>query len=86
MDWIIQELFELPSPLDGHEFAQERASIPARDWLRQVGLAAEKDARLDESLTASDILEICQGHSLDIPAWPIMRQMRRPPCSELAAL
>jgi hypothetical protein len=34
MDWIIQELFELPSPLDGHEVAQERASIPARDWLR----------------------------------------------------
>jgi hypothetical protein len=86
MDWIIQELFELPSPLDGHEVAQERASNPARDWLRQVCLAAEEDARLDESLTASDILEICQGHSLDIPAWPIMRQMRRPPCSELAAL
>ena len=67
MDWIIQQLFELPSLLDGHEAAQERASNPDLNWLRQVCLAAEEDARLDEELTASGILEICQGHSLDIP-------------------
>jgi hypothetical protein len=45
----------------------ERVSNPALNWLRQVCLASETDARLDEELTASGILEICQGHSLDIP-------------------
>ena len=67
VDWIIQQLFELPSLLDGHQAAQERASNPDLNWLRQVCLAAEEDARLDEELTASGILEICKGHSLDIP-------------------
>jgi hypothetical protein len=67
MDWICQEIFALPSIMDGHEVAQERAANPALNWLRQVCIAAETDARLEESLTASDIVEICQGHSLDIP-------------------
>jgi hypothetical protein len=67
MDWIIQDLFELPSPLDGHEAAQEKASNPALNWLRQVCLAAEADARLEERLTASEIVKTCRMHSLDIP-------------------
>ena len=67
MDWIIQELFDLPSPLDGHEQAQERVSNPALHWLRQLCLTAQEDARLDEALTASDIVEISNSHSLDIP-------------------
>ena len=67
LDWIGQEIFGLPPLMDGHEVAQERAANPALNWLRHVCLAAEADARLEESLTASDIVEISQGHSLDIP-------------------
>ena len=67
LDWICQEIFGLPPLMDGHEVAQERGANPALNWLRQVCLAAETDARLEESLTASDIVEICQGGSLDIP-------------------
>ena len=66
MDWIIKELFNLPPLMDGHEDAQERVANPALNWFRQVCFAVEADARLEESLTASDILEICHGHSLDI--------------------
>jgi hypothetical protein len=67
MDWIVQEFFDLPALMDGHEAAQERAANPALNWLRQVCLAAEAEARLDELLTASDIAEICAAHSLEIP-------------------
>jgi hypothetical protein len=37
------------------------------NWLRQVCLTAETDARLDEPLTASDIAETCLAHTLEIP-------------------
>ena len=67
MDWIIKKLFNFPPLMDGHEDAQERVANPALNWLRQVCLAAEADARLEERLTASDIVEICHVHSLDIP-------------------
>jgi hypothetical protein len=67
LDWIVQELFRLSPLMDGHEAAQERVADPALNWLRQVCLAAETDAHLDEPLTASGIGEICQGHSLEIP-------------------
>ena len=70
MDWIIQEIFGLPPLMDGHEDAQERAANPALNWLRQVCLAVEADARLDESLTASEIVEVCHSHGLTIPGVP----------------
>ena len=67
MDWIVQKLFGLPPLMDGHEAAQERAANPASNWLRQVCLAAEADALLEEPLSASDIMEICQAHSIEPP-------------------
>ena len=66
-DWIIQEFFNLPPLMDGHAQAQERTANPALSWLRQVCIAAEFDSRLDEDLTATDIIEICHGHSIEIP-------------------
>ena len=67
LDWIVQEAFGLRPLMDGHEVAQERAANPALNWLRQVCLTAEADARLDEPLTASGIAEMCLAHSLEIP-------------------
>jgi hypothetical protein len=69
-DWIAREFFNLPSLMDGHTQAQERSSNPALSWLRQVCIAAESDSRLDENLTATDIVEISHSHSLEIPGLP----------------
>jgi Toprim-like len=69
-DWIVREFFNLPPLMDGHEKAQERTANPALSWLRQVCIAAESDSRLDEDLTATDIIEICHGHSIEIPGLP----------------
>ncbi|HEY5812558.1 MAG TPA: hypothetical protein VIT23_07890 [Terrimicrobiaceae bacterium] len=67
MDWIIPELLGLPPLMDGHEEAQERTANPALNWLRKVCIAAQEDARTDDYLTASDIVELCHTHLLDIP-------------------
>jgi hypothetical protein len=53
--------------MDGHAQAQERTANPALTWLRQICIAIESDDRLDEILTATDIVELSHGHSLEIP-------------------
>jgi hypothetical protein len=67
LDWIVQELFDAAPLLDGHRTAQERASNPALNWLRSVALTVNAENQLDEELTASTIVELCQNHGLDIP-------------------
>lgn len=67
LDWIVQELFDAAPLLDGHRIAQERASNPALNWLRSVALAVKAENQMNEELTASTIVELCQNHGLDIP-------------------
>ena len=42
LDWIVQNLFKLPSLMDGHEQAQQRVSNPDMVFLRAVALAVEE--------------------------------------------
>jgi hypothetical protein len=44
-----------------------RVSDPALSWLRQIGIAVEHGNRLDQGLSASDIVDICQAHSIEFP-------------------
>jgi hypothetical protein len=57
----------LPPLLDGHIEEVLRISDPALSWLRQVGIAVEKDKRLDEGLSASELADICQAPGLEFP-------------------
>ena len=66
LDWIVQ-LFGLPSLLDGHVEEVLRVSDPALTWLRQIGIAVENDKRLDQGLSASDLVDICQAHNIEFP-------------------
>ena len=45
-----------------------RASDSALSWLRYVAIAVEKDNRLDEAPTASEIVDISQAHGINFPA------------------
>ena len=67
LSWIVENLFHLPPLMDGHEAAQERAANPALNWLWNVCLAVEADARLEEELTASDLLDVCHTHAIELP-------------------
>jgi len=61
------KLFDLPPLLGGHVDEVLRVSDPALSWLRHVAIAVENDSRLGEGLSASDIVDICQAHSIDFP-------------------
>ena len=63
----IVKLFNFPPLLEGHTEEVLRVSDPALSWLRQVAIVVESDKRLDEGLLASEIVDICQAHSIEFP-------------------
>jgi Domain of unknown function (DUF3854) len=67
LDVIVQDLFGLPALLDGHRAEQQRMSNPDLTWLRDVALAIEKRDRLEEGLKPSEIADLCEAFSIDIP-------------------
>jgi hypothetical protein len=71
LDWIVQNLLECAPLMDGHRTAQERTSDPALSWLRAVALAVEAEGKLGENLTATELVEICEGRDIEIPGKPI---------------
>lgn len=67
VDWIIQNIFKMVPVMDGHQQAQERVSNPALVWLRAVALAANEANELNQELTATEIYELCQAETIDVP-------------------
>jgi hypothetical protein len=67
LDWIVQNIFHCAPLLDGHRNEQLRTSNPDLNWLREVGLCAEKDKRDSEGLKAAEIVSLCEAHGVDIP-------------------
>jgi hypothetical protein len=70
LDWIVRELVGCAPLMDGHQAAQERTSNPALSWLRAVALAVEKESRLGVALIASEMVELCEQHAVEIPGKP----------------
>ncbi len=67
LDWIVQNIFHCAPLLDGHRNEQLRISNPDLNWLREVGLRAEKDNRLSEGLKPAEIVSLCEAHGVDVP-------------------
>ena len=67
LDWIVQELFGLPPLLDGHREEQERVSDPILMWLRDVAIHVKKSDRLNEKFRPSELVDLCDHCSIDIP-------------------
>jgi hypothetical protein len=70
LDWIVQNILGCAPLMEGHQAAQERTSNPALSWLRAVALAVAADNRLGVALIASEIVELCELHALEIPGRP----------------
>ena len=70
LDWIVQNILGCAPLMDGHQAAQERTSNPAWSLLRAVALATEKENRLGVAMIASELVEICESHSIEIPGKP----------------
>jgi Bifunctional DNA primase/polymerase, N-terminal len=67
LDWIIQNIFHAAPLLEGHRGAQERVSNPALNFLRLVALEVQQANKLEETLLASDIVDVCEDGAIDIP-------------------
>ena len=66
MDWIVQNIFKLAPLLDQHEEAKNRASNPNLIFLRALAIAVSTLNRLNQAITATNIVDICTENSLDI--------------------
>ncbi len=67
LDWIAQNIFELPPLMDGHEAAQERVQNPATAFVRVLAIQVEKCGRMGVELRAKDLADICETGGVDIP-------------------
>jgi hypothetical protein len=68
MDWIIQEIFKLPPLLDGHTEEVLRMTEPMLGWVRKIAIALRKEDRLDEALSASELVDLCLASGTLAPA------------------
>jgi hypothetical protein len=68
LDWIAQNVMELPPLLDHHhDGAIERVSNPALSWLRSIAITVDQRKRLDQELSASALVELSAEESIPIP-------------------
>jgi hypothetical protein len=67
LDWIVQNVFDLPPLLEGHEETIIRVTNPALTWLREIAPAVAAARRLGDELSASALVEISRGADVAIP-------------------
>jgi hypothetical protein len=67
MDWIVQNIFNLPALLENHREQQERISSPGLSFLREICNAISDAGLLEETLTAADIAAELEARQIDIP-------------------
>lgn len=67
MDWIVQNIFDLPPLLDGHREEQNRMGNPNLQWLREVCHAAKASGMLCREFTASGLVSIAEDAGVDFP-------------------
>jgi len=67
MDWIVQNIFELPPLLDGHKEEQQRTGNPALQWLRELALGVFAQGLTGRPLTATGLVEVSDGAGLTLP-------------------
>jgi len=70
LDWIVQTVLGCAPLMDGHQAAQERTSNPALSFIRAVALAVAGENRLGVALIASELVELCELHAIEIPGKP----------------
>jgi len=67
LDWIVQNIFRAAPLMDDHEEAKERAASPNLTFLRTIAIAVNEDHQLDQSLTATQLVNLCVEKEIEIP-------------------
>ena len=67
LDWICQHILGSDPIMNGHLEIQARVSNPDQGWLRAVMLEVSESNRLGQWVSASELLEMCEGAALPVP-------------------
>ena len=67
LDWIVQNLFHAAPLMDDHAEAKERAASPNLTFLRALAIAVNEDHRLNQSLSATQLVNLCHEKDITIP-------------------
>lgn len=67
LDWICQNILGTAPIMDGHQAAQECVSNPNLIWVRKLVLAISEAGSLNQSLTATDLHELCKSTGIEVP-------------------
>lgn len=67
LDWIVQNIFHAAPLMDDHEEAKERAASPNLTFLRTLAIAINEDHQLNQSLTATQLVNFCVEKEIEIP-------------------
>jgi len=67
LDWIVQNILGAAPLLEGHQRAQQRISDPALTFLRLVAMGVRAGQRMEQNLTAGDIVDVCEEEGIEIP-------------------
>jgi hypothetical protein len=67
MDWIVQNIFQAAPLMDDHAEAKERAASPQLTFLRVLAIAVRDDHRLDQLLSATQLMNLCIEKEITIP-------------------
>jgi hypothetical protein len=70
VDWILQKLFKLPAPFEGHRSEQLRISSVGLSFLREVALAVQMVDMCDQNLSAMDLASLCDVADISVPGCP----------------
>lgn len=66
--YIVRDLLGIGDPLAGNRALQQEKSSPALVWLRKLKvLVAAQPGLLGRELRASDLLDLCVEHGIDVP-------------------
>lgn len=67
LDWIVQNIFELPPLLDGMEEVKARTVNPALGFVRELAIQIEKCGKLGHELRPGELADIYTAAGLVVP-------------------
>ncbi len=67
MDWLVVNIFQLASVIDGYKEISTRITDPELSWLRNVINAAVEAGKADQALQITELLEVMIEARLDLP-------------------
>lgn len=67
MDWIVINLFKLPSVIEGYQAVSDRVTDQELSWFRNVVRAVADAGKLDHKLQVTELLEIMLEVGVNLP-------------------